>query len=597
MKLAPLLKTKGFTLDIETTSESGTKDDNTNPLKNDIICIGFYSDETGSIVLTKREVENEMKTFKKLMSKDYLKVGHCFDFDFATIYHKFGVRAEGLWFDTYTAQRNLDENVNSNKLEELSLLHLCVHGWKFNYNKKHTEQEWMELCGHDIKHNHDLAKVMSDKLLEEGLYDIFRLDMQVEDIFLDSRCQGIKIDVKLLEELESKFIKNELRTRNYITKLLIREGVESIDVDRVKKGEPYIEEILAEDINFSSPQQMMKLMYESDLDIPPQYKYVKGQKKLTTEAKFMVKLARDGYKFPRWLMFYRRWEKLAGTCRSLINDSVDGRIYPMFDTNGAVTGRFSEKLLQCIPSRAKEGLRIRYALMGDLTVADYSNVELRILAHFTEDPGLMGEYVNGKGDVHTKTKNEFAKLGVEMTRGQAKTCNFAIGYGISARELAGKMNTNEAYPWRLVKSITTEDQAQEFIDTWYDVYPLVKQWQTSTIEECEIAGFVTSVMGRKRRISFEGLSRKNRRDYGKIAAAEREACNAPIQTTSADITKLAIVELRDQNNRLQIHDEVVLDGASKSKEEIKEIMDNVIKLRLPIPVDIQKVKRWGDAKD
>ena len=596
MKLTPLLKTKGFTIDIETSSPSGTKADSTNPLKNDIICIGFYSDETGSIVLSKREVENEMITFKKLMSKDYLKVGHCFDFDFATIFHKFGVRAEGLWFDTYTAQRTLDENLNSNGLENLCKLYLDVKEWKFDYSKKHTDEEWMELCGNDIKNNHDLAKIMSDRLLDEDLYDLFRLDMEVEDIFLDARCYGIKINVKLLEKLESQFINNGSRTRDHITKFLIKEGVESIGVGRVKNGEPWIEEILAEDINFDSPKQMMKLMYESDLNIPPQYKYVKGKKSLTTESKAMVRLAREGYKFPRWLMFYRRWGKLAGTCRSLINDSVDGRIYPMYNTNGTVTARFTEKLLQCIPSKSREGKRIRFAIVGNLIIADYSNVELRILAHVTEDPGLLNEYLYGEGDVHDKTQKEFSKLGVEMTRSQAKTCNFAIGYGISAKELAGKMNTNEAYPWRLVKSTTSVEKAQEFIDTWYDVYPFVKQWQESTIESCEDSGYVTSVMGRRRRISFEGLNRKNRGDFGKIAANEREACNAPIQMTSATITKLATVALRDQNNRMQIHDELVMDDPSKSKEEIKHIMDNVIKLRLPITVDIHEVKRWGDAK-
>ena len=260
--------------------------------------------------------------------------------------------------------------------------------------------------------------------------------------------------------------------------------------------------------------------------------------------------------------------------QKLTKESINGKIYPTFNAIGTETGRFSckEPNLQQIPSRTSESLAIRRGFTGNLVVADYSNVELRLLAHFSRDVRLLDTYIKGNGDLHATTAEA-----LNISRANAKTINFGISYGMGPRKLAEDLNIDI-------------ELAKKYIADWYSAYPYVTAWKNQTIAMCKRYGFVTSLLGRKRRIDFNSLP------FNEQWKAEREAVNFVIQGSSADITKLAIAALKDEDIRLQIHDEIVVYNPKRTLEEIKTAMEGVVQLRIPLIVDAVSCTNWADMK-
>ena len=305
------------------------------------------------------------------------------------------------------------------------------------------------------------------------------------------------------------------------------------------------------------------------------------------------------HELPREILNYRRLSKLKSTYVDTLPLLCDKnhRIHTSFMQTGTATGRLSSKdpNLQNIPVREKEGRRIRQAFCAGkgkvLISADYSQIELVVLAHLSRDENLMAAFTDGK-DVHKRTAMlifavEEPDVTPEMRR-VAKTINFGVMYGMSAFRLAKELGISRT-------------EAKNFIDSYFRTYIGVREFLDSVILEGEKNGYVSTIMGRKRIIT--GINSKNKTEK---AGAERTAINTPIQGSAADIVKVAMLNLskaiKKQNLKtkmiLQVHDEIIFEAPEEEAERviplIREEMENAVKLRIPLKVSIEKGKRWGE---
>lgn len=544
--LENLLTTKGFALDCETTSTEGKKKSNLHFKTNRVVCISFSSKEH-SFTLMADEIFEKIDIFRTLMGKNYMKIGHNLKFDLKSIYGTFGIVAENLYFDTHIAACLINES-EKHGLKELAKKYLKLE-WG-EWKDQEDIDALKEYCRMDSYATFKLAELQIKTLQCQKLYNLFKTEMEVLNVFYNSEITGIPIELSVLDNLSQKY-------GRYIQKII-----------------KWIYAHTQEEFNINSPDQLAHVLF--DLKKLPILKKTPGGK-ASTDTQTLKLLSRDKFRFVDAILLYRHWEMLVRHIDKLRDESIEGRIYPTFNTIGAETGRFSckEPNLQQIPSKTRESLAIRKAFAGNLLVADYSNVELRLLAHFTRDPKLLEVYrPGGSGDLHAKT----AEL-LGISRSHAKTINFGIGYGMGPRKLSEDLNIPES-------------KAKEYIDAWYRTYALVEPWKKMIINTTKKYGYVNSIGGRKRRIDFSKLK------YNEVWGAEREAVNFVIQGSSADITKLAIAALKDERILIQVHDELVInmDYSKRTLEEIKSIMENVVQLRVPLIADAKLVRNWGEAK-
>ncbi|MGA2261193.1 MAG: DNA polymerase, partial [Acidobacteriota bacterium] len=310
----------------------------------------------------------------------------------------------------------------------------------------------------------------------------------------------------------------------------------------------------------------------------------------------------ESYELPRLILDYRQFSKLKSTyvdiLPTLINPET-GRVHTSYNQTGAATGRLSssDPNLQNIPIRSDLGRRIRRAFVpekGNLLIsADYSQVELRVLAHLSEDPALIDAFRHDE-DIHERTAREVfsdaERVNKAECRRRAKVINFGIVYGLSAFGLAQRLG------------ISRED-AQTFINAYFERYKGVRIWLDRTIEEARRTGIVRTLFGRIRPIP--DIQSK---DYAVRQFAERTAVNMPIQGTAADIVKIAMIRIHKAlQNRglsskilLQVHDELVLESPVREVEQIQEIlrqeMENAASLAVPLRVEMGLGDSWMDMK-
>lgn len=545
-----LLESPGFSIDIETMSLSGKKKDNLHFKKMKIRCIAVATDSAG-VCFTPEEIQetDDLAIFEEAITNPkYKKVGHNLKFDLKCIYTQFGFRGT-THFDTAIAAKLLDESAEHG-LEYTASRYLKIQPYKLDYKEEHTIEEWKKHCLQDAKYTLSLAHLFEQRLKTELLWPIFKTEMEVQNVFTNAEIIGIPVDSEYLVRLLLRYRRHTKRIEKSVFKLL---GVE---------------------INLDSPRQLADMLYNKF-----GFKIEKENKTgPSTDAKTLENLSKqeNPNPLPRWLLVRKHWEMLARHIEKLAKESIDGRIYPTFNTIGTETGRFScsDPNLQQIPSKTKESLAIRRGFPGNLCVFDYSNVELRLLAHFTADPKLLAIYrPGGSGDLHTHTAET---LGV--TRGMAKTINFGISYGMGPKRLAEALEI-------------TETKAKEYLEEWYRQYRYVNDWKKMIINTVKKYGFVRSIGGRKRRIAINSLPVREQ------WKAEREIINFVIQGSSADITKMAIVALKDEDIRLQVHDEIIIHNPKRSLEEIKHIAANVVKLKVPLDIDIALCNNWADMKE
>jgi DNA polymerase-1 len=364
----------------------------------------------------------------------------------------------------------------------------------------------------------------------------------------------------------------------------------------LERIEARVYELAGEPFQIASPKQLQRILFEK-LKLPVLRKTKTGYS--TDEA--VLDQLQHHHELPQWILAHRRLSKLKNTYVDALPPLIDersGRIHPTFHQTGAATGRLSatNPNVQNIPIRTPEGVRIREAFVPArgcaLVSADYSQVELRILAHYSGDESLL-EAFRLDADVHQRTAADVLGISPEEVtpeqRARAKAINFGIIYGSTAFGIANQLGIASA-------------EAQATIDAYFERYQGVRRFIDQTISDARERGFVTTHLGRRRYLPDLGSRNRVQRQ-----AAERMAVNTVIQGTAADLIKKAMVavdtELRRQDFEarmiLQVHDELVFEAPKREVERLSEqartVMESVFQLRVPLRVDVGVGSSWREA--
>lgn len=367
---------------------------------------------------------------------------------------------------------------------------------------------------------------------------------------------------------------------------------------KLDKLEQQAWELAGEQFNLGSPKQLGVILYDK-LDIPILKKTPKGQ--ASTAEAVLQELADDGYELPQVLMQYRSLSKLKSTYTDRLPEQVNkttGRVHTSYHQAVTATGRLSssDPNLQNIPIRSEEGRRIREAFVAPtgymLLAADYSQIELRIMAHLSQDAGLLKAFAAGE-DIHRHTAAEIFGVSLdEVTSDQrrsAKAINFGLIYGMSAHGLSKQLGIER-------------HQAADYMTTYFERYPGVKIYMETTREQAKLDGYVETLLGRRLFLPEINSSNGMRRQY-----AERTAINAPMQGTAADIIKRAMIDIHQwlmtENAAIrmimQVHDELVFevpaDQIDMAKTKIEYFMSHAAQLDVPLEVGIGIGENWEQA--
>jgi DNA polymerase-1 len=399
--------------------------------------------------------------------------------------------------------------------------------------------------------------------------------MPLVEVLADMELTGIKLDLKVLEELSGDL---EKRLIKLVSEIYEQSGAQ---------------------FNINSPKQLREILFNK-LKLPVIKKSKTGP---STDEEVLRKLA-DKHKLPALLLEYRQLAKLKSTYVDALPELVSpktGRLHSSFNQTGTETGRLSSSNpnLQNIPIKTDIGRSIRKAIIASapgnyLLACDYSQIELRILAHLSKDESLIGAFGENK-DIHRITASLIYGVAEEEVqeamRNVAKRVNFGIVYGLSSYGLARDLDIPQA-------------QAQTFIDQYFLRYPKVEDYIQQQIEKARKEGFVTTLLGRRRYIP-----EANNKNQGLRQFAERQAVNAPIQGSASDLIKLAMVEIHKEIKQrlwksrmiLQVHDELLFDVLPRESDEfivlVKDRMENVLKLDVPVRVKIEKGKDWLNMEE
>ena len=418
----------------------------------------------------------------------------------------------------------------------------------------------------------DSYKEYEDKLNNEEMMDLFKnIEMPLITVLADMECSGVKVDRSILEDMEK-----EMSTR-------------------ISELEQSIYREANQEFNISSPKQLGVVLFE-DLGLPYAKKTKTGYK---TDVNILNKL-KDVHPIIELILEYRRLTKIKSTYLEGLANYIreDGKIHTIYKQNLTRTGRLSsvEPNLQNIPARDEEGRMIRKAFLPSNDIflsADYSQMELRVLAHVSGSKELQQAFINDE-DIHTRVAADIYGISMEevtkLQRKTAKAVIFGIVYGISGFGLGENLEISPK-------------EAKMFIDKYYELYPGVKNYMDNIVKEAKELGYVKTLFNRKRVI--DELSSSN---FMVRQSGERIALNTPIQGTSADIMKIAMVEIynamKENNLRskmlLQVHDELIFDVLNDEKELlesiVKEKMETCVKLDVPFKVSSDYGTDWYEAK-
>jgi len=425
----------------------------------------------------------------------------------------------------------------------------------------------------------DVAMALKEMLAPElgrepALTDIYdRIEMPLVPVLQRMEARGIKIDTALLRESSNNMAQQLAKLE---TEIYAEAGME---------------------FNINSPQQLGQILFEK-LQYPVSKK-TKGTKAFSTSVDVLQELASHGFAVPRLILSHRELHKLKSTYIDALPQLVaaDGRVHTSFNQAVAATGRLSssDPNLQNIPIRTELGREIRKAFIAEegnvLLAADYSQVELRILAHISQDPDLIETFQRG-ADIHRATASKMFNVPEDQLthdqRRAAKTINFGVLYGMSAFRLSNELNIPTG-------------QAKDFIDAYFGRYPKIQEYLDRTLEEARHSGKVTTLFGRVRYIP-----EIHNKSFTVRGNAERMATNAPIQGTAADILKLAMIALDERLESaaqmlLTVHDEIVIEVPETRAADVagivKETMENIFPLAVPLKVDAHYGRSWFDAKE
>lgn len=567
-----------FALDFETTGRD--------PMIAEPVGISFCWKEKEAYYIPFAIMKNALARLKPVLEdKNIAKVGQNIKYEILILKNQ-GIELKGVTFDTMVASYLLNPSKSNHNLEDMAFEYL-------DYRMSPTIEDLLGkgksaitmdkvaldricvYCCQDSDITLRLKNMLGKQLKEKCLYDLFSdIELPLVDVLAQIEYSGVSIDTGYLKEMSVRIDK---------------------DLDKITKQ---IYAIAGEEFNINSPKQLGVILFEK-LKLPVVKKTKTGA---STDEEVLQKLSKE-HELPKNLLDYRQLFKLKSTYVDalpvLVNPKT-GRVHTSFNQTVTATGRLSssEPNLQNIPIKTDLGKSIRKAFIaGDrknrILSCDYSQVELRILAHISGDEEMIDAFKQGR-DIHAHTASliygtEEKEVDSKM-RSSAKTVNFGIIYGMS--------------PYGLSQGLgISVEEATVFIDAYFTRYPKVKAYMQDVIEEAKSKGYVTTLMSRRRWIPEINSPNINVRQF-----AERTAINTPIQGSAADLIKIAMINISRalaKNNMkttmiLQVHDELVFDMPRSEEKDamplIKDLMESAIKLKVPIEVSTKIGDNWLDAK-
>lgn len=513
------------------------------------------------------------------------KVGQNIKYD-ALVLKRHGLDLKGVHFDTMIASYLINPDLRQHNLDYLAqhyLNHKMISyhevvgkgAAEINFSGVDIDRA-MEYSCEDADITLRLMSILDKKLKEDMNEDLFyNLEMRLLPVLRDMELAGIRIDAPFFENMSRAFARE------------------------IKEIQRKIYEEAGMEFNINSPQQLGLVLFEK-LGLPVQKKTLKT-KSLSTDVKVLTRLASADCVIPGLILQYRTLSKLKSTYLDALVKMVNpdtGRIHTSFNQTVAATGRLSSSNpnLQNIPIRGEEGKDIRKGFVAEdghcLLSADYSQIELRIFAHYSKDSTLMEAFMHEE-DIHSRTASEI--LGVPMNqvtrdmRRIAKAINFGIIYGMGHKKLSDELGID-------MKT------AKEYIESYYERYSGVAKYREAMVKSAVENGYVTTLFNRRRYLP-EIKSENNRIR----SESERIAVNTPIQGTAADLIKKAMINIDERLKRegyrsrmlLQVHDELLFEVPEDEVEAItpviKREMEEVYSLAVPLKVDINHGRNWGEA--
>ncbi len=513
------------------------------------------------------------------------KVGQNIKYDLIVL-ERHGMKVENVSGDTMVASYLLDPTKRRHNLDEIAR---DVLGHKMISYKEVTRdlekgmdfscvpvEKAMEYACEDVHVTAVVKEKFHEALREKGLWELYsRVEVPLIKVLARMEMNGILVDREGLKRLGEKF------------------------AARLKGLEERIYQLAGCTFNINSPKQLAEILFEK-LGLP-QLKKTRKKTGYSTDVEVLRSLGKI-HPLPEVLLEYRNLSKLKSTYVEGLKKEINqetGRIHTSFNQTVTATGRLSssEPNLQNIPIRTEEGRQIRALFIageGNVFVAaDYSQIDLRVLAHYSQDRNLL-EAFKRDGDIHRRTASLIFKVEPQFVtpemRRVAKTVNFGIIYGMSAYGLAKELGISRK-------------EAREFIDAYFEKYPGVRRYMEETVSLCRRQGFVETILGRRRYIKDIRARSRNIRQF-----AERTAINTPIQGSAADIIKLAMLRVHERFEKgdlgakllLQVHDELVVECPEEKTQQVastlRQIMEEVVKLRVPLKVSVGIGKNWDEVK-
>ena len=504
----------------------------------------------------------------------------------ALVLRRHGILLTGIHFDTMVASYVLNPGLKQHELDTLAQQHLGVKVLSYEevvgkskgpeaFSEVDVTRAKMYSCGR-AEAALRLKRLMEGKLVSDKNDDLFyNLEMRLVPVLMDMEWEGIRIDIPFFKAQSEKY------------------------GEELHRIEGQIYEEAGMEFNINSPQQLGYVLFEK-LGLPAQKKTGKT-KAYSTDVKVLTRLASLPYKMPGLLLRYRTLSKLKSTYLDALIDlvhPVTGRIHTSFNQAVTATGRLSSSNpnLQNIPSRGEEGREIRKGFIADVGYvflsADYSQIELRVFAHYSGDPAFM-EAFRQEEDIHARTASEV--LGVEKDRVTpdmrriAKTINFGIIYGMGPQTLSEQLGID----------LST---AKEYIAAYYSRYQGVARYREAAVASAREKGYATTLFQRRRYLP--DIEHKNRMIR---AESERMAINTPIQGTAADLIKKAMIRIHERLEKeklksrllVQVHDELLFEVLEEELSQVrllvKEEMEGVHRLDVPLKVDMKTGRNWEEA--
>lgn len=580
--LQNLMKQNSVCFDTETTS--------LDPLEAELVGIAFSWEIGKGFYLPfpekREEAQQIIEQLRPFFEAETIeKVGQNLKYDIKVL-AKYNVTINGKLFDTMLAHYliNPDMRHNMDVLAEtylnytpISITELIGKKGKNQASMREVPiEQQTEYAVEDADITLQLKAHFEKELSEANTQKLFdAIEIPLVPVLAHMELEGIRLDADFLKSLSRKLDE---------------------DIIHLEK-EIYLE--AGETFNIASPKQLGEILFEKMQLVKKPKKTKTGQ--YSTAEDVLSALAKD-HKIIRDVLEYRGLSKLKSTYVDALPNQVSpvtGRVHTDYMQTVAATGRLSSNNpnLQNIPIRTERGREVRKAFVPrnddyTLLAADYSQIELRIIAALSKEPKMMEAFKNGE-DIHASTASKVFNVPLEEVtreqRGNAKTVNFGIIYGVSAFGLSNQTDLNRT-------------EAKELIDTYYETYPKLKSYMAEQVDFAREHGYVQTVLGRRRYL--KDINSQNAVVRG---AAERNAVNAPIQGSAADIIKIAMInifnKLKGGNYKtkmlLQVHDELVFDAYKPELEKVKTLikteMENAFKLEVPLDVDLGEGNNWLEA--